>query len=143
MRYLANRGLVQTEGRKVWGFFGDGEMDEPESTAALSLAAREGLDNLLFVINCNLQRLDGPVRSNGRIIDELEAQFIGAGWNVIKVIWARIGTRCSRATAPAHCCAPLRIPSTASSRPSPRTTARTTANASSVRTRSLPRSPRN
>ena len=87
MRYLHNRKLAQTAGRKVWGFFGDGEMDEPESTAALSLAAREGLDNLVFVINCNLQRLDGPVRSNGRIIDELEAQFIGAGWNVIKVIW--------------------------------------------------------
>ncbi|WP_250487907.1 alpha-ketoglutarate dehydrogenase [Caballeronia sp. GaOx3] len=87
MRYLENRGLRQTEGRKVWGFFGDGEMDEPESTGALSIAAREGLDNLVFVINCNLQRLDGPVRSNGRIIDELEAQFNGAGWNVIKVIW--------------------------------------------------------
>ncbi|WP_087752384.1 alpha-ketoglutarate dehydrogenase [Paraburkholderia caledonica] len=87
MRYLANRGLALTEGRKVWGFFGDGEMDEPESTGALSLAAREGLDNLVFVINCNLQRLDGPVRSNGRIIDELEAHFVGAGWNVIKVIW--------------------------------------------------------
>jgi len=87
MRYLANRGLALTEGRKVWGFFGDGEMDEPESTGALSLAAREGLDNLVFVINCNLQRLDGPVRSNGRIIDELEAHFVGADWNVIKVIW--------------------------------------------------------
>ena len=87
MRYLQNRGLATTEGRKVWGFFGDGEMDEPESTGALSLAAREGLDNLVFVINCNLQRLDGPVRSNGRIIDELEAQFTGAGWNVIKVVW--------------------------------------------------------
>ncbi|AKJ68696.1 pyruvate dehydrogenase [Pandoraea thiooxydans] len=87
MRYLQNRGLAHTEGRKVWGFFGDGEMDEPESIGALSLAAREGLDNLVFVINCNLQRLDGPVRSNGRIIDELEAQFTGAGWNVIKVVW--------------------------------------------------------
>ncbi|AOJ85299.1 alpha-ketoglutarate dehydrogenase (plasmid) [Burkholderia sp. MSMB0856] len=87
MRYLQNRGLKRTEGRKVWGFFGDGEMDEPESTGALSLAAREGLDNLVFVINCNLQRLDGPVRSNGRIIDELESHFAGAGWNVIKVIW--------------------------------------------------------
>ncbi|WP_109481783.1 alpha-ketoglutarate dehydrogenase [Paraburkholderia sp. C35] len=86
MRYLQNRNLLQTEGRKVWGFFGDGEMDEPESIGALSLAAREGLDNLVFVINCNLQRLDGPVRSNGRIIDELEAQFTGAGWNVIKVV---------------------------------------------------------
>jgi pyruvate dehydrogenase E1 component len=87
MRYLHNRGLAKTEGRKVWGFFGDGEMDEPESIGALSLASREGLDNLVFVINCNLQRLDGPVRSNGRIIDELEAQFTGAGWNVIKVVW--------------------------------------------------------
>jgi pyruvate dehydrogenase E1 component len=87
MRYLANRGLAQTEGRKVWGFFGNGEMDEPESTGALSMAAREGLDNLVFVINCNLQRLDGPVRGNGRIIDELEAHFTCAGWNVIKVVW--------------------------------------------------------
>ncbi|MGH8782226.1 alpha-ketoglutarate dehydrogenase [Paraburkholderia sp.] len=87
MRYLQNRGLARTEDRTVWGFFGDGEMDEPESLAALSLAARERLDNLVFVINCNLQRLDGPVRSNGRIVDELEAQFAGAGWNVIKVVW--------------------------------------------------------
>ncbi|MEX3960005.1 alpha-ketoglutarate dehydrogenase [Trinickia sp. EG282A] len=87
MRYLHHRGLLPTEGRKVWGFFGDGEMDEPESIGALSLAAREKLDNLVFVINCNLQRLDGPVRGNGRIIDELEAQFTGAGWNVIKVLW--------------------------------------------------------
>jgi pyruvate dehydrogenase E1 component len=87
MRYVQNRGLLHTEGRKVWGFFGDGEMDEPESIGALSLAAREQLDNLVFVINCNLQRLDGPVRSNGRIVDELEAQFTGAGWNVIKVLW--------------------------------------------------------
>ncbi|CDY79312.1 Pyruvate dehydrogenase E1 component [Caballeronia glathei] len=87
MRYLQNRGLQKTDGRKVWGFFGDGEMDEPESIGALSLAAREQLDNLVFVINCNLQRLDGPVRSNGRIVDELEAQFTGAGWNVIKVLW--------------------------------------------------------
>ncbi|HDR9872840.1 TPA: alpha-ketoglutarate dehydrogenase [Burkholderia cenocepacia] len=87
MRYLQNRGLLETSGRKVWGFFGDGEMDEPESIGALTLAARERLDNLVFVINCNLQRLDGPVRSNGRIIDELEAQFTGAGWNVIKVLW--------------------------------------------------------
>ncbi|MDN7672584.1 alpha-ketoglutarate dehydrogenase [Burkholderia oklahomensis] len=87
MRYLQNRGLLRTDGRKVWGFFGDGEMDEPESIGALSLAAREGLDNLVFVINCNLQRLDGPVRGNGRIVDELESQFAGAGWNVIKVLW--------------------------------------------------------
>ena len=73
----------------MWAFVGDGEMDEPEAVGALSLAAREGLDNLTFVVNCNLQRLDGPVRGNGKIIQELEAVFRGAGWNVIKVIWAR------------------------------------------------------
>jgi pyruvate dehydrogenase E1 component len=87
MRYLQDRGLAKTDGRRVWGFFGDGEMDEPESIGALSLAARERLDNLTFVINCNLQRLDGPVRGNSRIIDELETLFTGAGWNVIKVLW--------------------------------------------------------
>jgi pyruvate dehydrogenase E1 component len=87
MRYLQDRSLAQTDGRRVWGFFGDGEMDEPEAMGALSLAARERLDNLTFVINCNLQRLDGPVRGNSRIIDELEALFAGAGWNVIKVLW--------------------------------------------------------
>lgn len=87
MRYLQQRGLADTTGRRVWGLFGDGEMDEPESTSALSLAARDGLENLIFVVNCNLQRLDGPVRGNGQIIQELEARFIGAGWNVIKVLW--------------------------------------------------------
>jgi pyruvate dehydrogenase E1 component len=87
MRYLTDRGLLDTAGRKVWGFFGDGEMDEPESIAALTLAAREGLDNCIFVINCNLQRLDGPVRGNGRIVDELESLFAGAGWNVVKCLW--------------------------------------------------------
>ena len=87
MKYLQGRGLAETADRKVWGFVGDGEMDEPESIGALSLAARENLDNLIFVINCNLQRLDGPVRGNGKIIQELEADFRGAGWNVIKVIW--------------------------------------------------------
>ncbi len=87
MRYLHDRGLVDTEGRKVWAFLGDGEMDEPESLGSISLAARERLDNLVFVVNCNLQRLDGPVRGNGKIIQELEADFRGAGWNVIKVIW--------------------------------------------------------
>ena len=87
MRYLEHRGLKDTSRRHVWGFFGDGEMDEPESIGALSLAARERLDNLIFVINCNLQRLDGPVRGNSRVIDELEALFTGAGWNVIKVLW--------------------------------------------------------
>lgn len=87
LKYLENRGLVKAEGRKVWAFLGDGEMDEPESVGALSIAAREKLDNLIFVVNCNLQRLDGPVRGNGKIIQELEGLFRGAGWNVIKVIW--------------------------------------------------------
>jgi pyruvate dehydrogenase E1 component len=87
MRYLEHRGLLATQGRKVWAFVGDGEMDEPESLAGLSLAAREGLDNLIFVVNCNLQRLDGPVRGNGSIIQELEGLFAGAGWNVIKLLW--------------------------------------------------------
>src|SRR6185436_6236053 len=89
MKYLRDRGIVDTEGRKVWCFCGDGEMDEPESMAALSLASRESLDNLIFVVNCNLQRLDGPVRGNGKIIQELESIFRGAGWHVIKVIWGR------------------------------------------------------
>lgn len=87
LKYLENRGLIKAEGRKVWAFLGDGEMDEPESVGALSIAAREKLDNLIFVVNCNLQRLDGPVRGNGKIIQELEGLFRGAGWNVIKVIW--------------------------------------------------------
>jgi pyruvate dehydrogenase E1 component len=87
MRYLQHRGILQTEGRKVWAFVGDGEMDEPESLAGLSLAAREGLDNLIFVVNCNLQRLDGPVRGNGSIVQELEGLFAGAGWNVLKLLW--------------------------------------------------------
>ena len=86
-RYLENRELIKTENRKVWAFLGDGEMDEPESRGALGLAGREKLDNLIFVINCNLQRLDGPVRGNGKIIQELESEFRGAGWNVIKVVW--------------------------------------------------------
>ncbi len=87
MRYLENRGLSDTQARKVWAFMGDGEMDEPEAFGAAALASRENLDNLVFVINCNLQRLDGPVRGNGKIIQELESDFRGAGWNVIKVIW--------------------------------------------------------
>ena len=87
MRYLTHRNLLDCNDRKVWGVFGDGEMDEPESMSALTLAAREGLDNLVWVVNCNLQRLDGPVRGNGRIIDELERLFSGAGWKVIKLIW--------------------------------------------------------
>ena len=89
MRYLQDRGLANTDGRKVWAFCGDGEMDEPESMGAIGLAGREKLDNLIFVVNCNLQRLDGPVRGNGKIIQELESEFRGAGWNVIKVIWGR------------------------------------------------------
>lgn len=87
MRYLDHRGISDTAERRVWGVFGDGEMDEPESMSALTMAAREGLDNLTWVVNCNLQRLDGPVRGNSRIIDELEALFSGAGWNVIKLVW--------------------------------------------------------
>ncbi len=87
MRYLTDRQLLDCSARKVWGVFGDGEMDEPESMSALTLAAREKLDNLVWVVNCNLQRLDGPVRGNGRIIDELEKLFAGAGWNVIKLVW--------------------------------------------------------
>ena len=87
MRYLKDRGQIEGQGRKVWAFMGDGEMDEPESLGAISLAGREKLDNLVFVINCNLQRLDGPVRGNGKIIQELESDFRGSGWNVIKVVW--------------------------------------------------------
>jgi pyruvate dehydrogenase E1 component len=87
MRYLTHRQLQDCSARKVWGVFGDGEMDEPESMSALTLASREKLDNLVWVVNCNLQRLDGPVRGNGRIIDELEKLFRGAGWNVIKLVW--------------------------------------------------------
>jgi pyruvate dehydrogenase E1 component len=88
-RYLQNRGLLDTSGSRVWAFLGDGETDEPEALGALHVAADEGLDNLTFVVNCNLQRLDGPVRGNGKIIQELEAVFRGSGWNVIKVIWGR------------------------------------------------------
>ena len=87
VRYLEHRGIVKPSDRKVWCFLGDGEMDEPESMGAITMPVREGLDNLVFVINCNLQRLDGPVRGNGKIIQELEAAFLGAGWNVIKVLW--------------------------------------------------------
>ena len=86
-RYLADRGLKKSDDQKIWVFLGDGELDEPESLGAITLAARENLDNLIYVVNCNLQRLDGPVRGNGKIIQELEAVFRGAGWNVIKVIW--------------------------------------------------------
>ena len=87
MRYMENRGMVEPSDRKIWTFLGDGEMDEPESMGAITMPVREGLDNLVFVVNCNLQRLDGPVRGNGKIIQELEAAFCGAGWNVIKLVW--------------------------------------------------------
>ena len=96
MKYLEARGLAQTDGRKVWAFLGDGEMDEPESMGSIGLAGRERLDNLIWVVNCNLQRLDGPVRGNGKIIQELEADFRGAGWNVIKLVW---GSRWDRLLA--------------------------------------------
>lgn len=89
MKYMHNRGHIDMADRKVWVFLGDGEMDEPESRGAIDLAAREGLDNLIFVVNCNLQRLDGPVRGNGKIVQELEGDFRGAGWNVIKLLWGK------------------------------------------------------
>ncbi len=89
MKYMHNRGLIDAADRKVWCFLGDGEMDEPESRGAIDLAHREGLDNLIFVVNCNLQRLDGPVRGNGKIVQELEGDFRGAGWDVIKLLWGR------------------------------------------------------
>ncbi len=89
MKYMHDRGRIDADGRKVWCFCGDGEMDEPESMGAIGMAGRENLDNLIFVVNCNLQRLDGPVRGNGKIIQELESDFRGSGWNVIKVVWGR------------------------------------------------------
>ena len=106
LKYLEARGIAQTANRKVWVFCGDGEMDEPESLGAIGLASREKLDNLVFVVNCNLQRLDGPVRGNGKIIQELEGDFRGAGWNVIKVIWGSywdpLLARDKDGAAPAH-----------------------------------------
>ena len=89
MKYLDGRGQLSMGDRKIWAFLGDGECDEPETLGSIALAGRESLDNLIFVVNCNLQRLDGPVRGNGKIIQELEGVFRGAGWNVIKVIWGR------------------------------------------------------
>jgi len=100
MKYMHNRGHIDMADRKVWCFLGDGEMDEPESLGAISLAAREGLDNLIFVINCNLQRLDGPVRGNGKIVQELEGEFRGSGWNVIKLLWMVTIRRSKPRTAP-------------------------------------------
>jgi pyruvate dehydrogenase E1 component len=98
MRYLENRGIIPATPRHIWAFVGDGETDEPESLGAITLPPREKLDNLIFVVNCNLQRLDGPVRGNGKIISELEGDFRGAGWNVIKVLWRQLG----RASRPRH-----------------------------------------
>ena len=107
MRYLENRGIIPKTPRHIWAFLGDGEMDEPESMGSITLPSREKLDNLIFVINCNLQRLDGPVRGNGKVINELEAAFRGAGWNVIKVIWGEdwdplLAARQDRPAAEAH-----------------------------------------
>ena len=101
MRYLENRGIIPATDRKIWAFLGDGEMDEPESLGALSLGARENLDNLIFVVNCNLQRLDGPVRGNGNIIQELEVGVPWRGLECHQVIWGTTGMHCSRKTIPA------------------------------------------
>jgi pyruvate dehydrogenase E1 component len=107
LKYLTNRGIINASQSRVWCFMGDGESDEPESLGALSLAGREHLDNLTFVVDCNLQRLDGPVRGNGKVIQELESVFTGAGWNVIKAIWGgdwdavvTIRKKCTRPTRP-------------------------------------------
>ena len=132
MRYLEHRGLAAAGDRHVWGVFGDGEMDEPESVGALTLAAREKLDNLTFVINCNLQRLDGPVRGNGQIIQELESLFTGAGWNVIKVLWGSDWDALFARDTTTRCCGSSPRPSTANTRRSAPTTATTTATTSSA-----------
>ena len=126
LRYLAHRGLLDTGAQHVWGIFGDGEMDEPESVGGLTLAAREKLDNLTFIINCNLQRLDGPVRGNGQIIQELEALFTGAGWNVIKVLWGSDWDPLFARDNTIPCCVRSPTRSMASTRPWARTTAPTT-----------------
>jgi pyruvate dehydrogenase E1 component len=136
MRYLHDRGVVNTEGRKVWAFLGDGEMDEPESLGAISLAARERLDNLVFVVNCNLQRLDGPVRGNGKIIQELEAVFRGAGWNVIKVIWGSYWDPLLARDNKACCSSAWKSASTATTRPTRPRAAPTPASTSSASIRS-------
>ena len=135
MKYLQGRNIAETAGRKVWAFMGDGEMDEPESLGAISLAGRERLDNLVFVVNCNLQRLDGPVRGNGKIIQELESDFRGSGWNVIKVGLGRpLGSAARRGRRGPARAAAWRRPSTASTRPTSRATAPTCASTSSART---------
>lgn len=136
MKYLQNRGLADTEGRKVWAFLGDGEMDEPQSQGAIALASREKLDNLIFVINCNLQRLDGPVRGNGKIVQELEGNFRGAGWNVIKCLWGRGPASCWPRTPRGCCASAWRSASTANTRTSRSRAAATSASTSSASTRS-------
>ena len=133
MKYLQDRGLAQTEGRKVWAFMGDGEMDEPESMGAIGMASRENLDNLIFVVNCNLQRLDGPVRGNGKIIQELESDFRGAGWNVIKVIWGTHWDALLARDKKGILMKRMMEASTASTRRSRARTARTSASISSTR----------
>ena len=135
LKYLENRKLAETSNRKVWAFMGDGETDEPESLGAISLAGRENLDNLIFVINCNLQRLDGPVRGNGKIVQELESVFRGAGWNVIKVLWAPGGTACWKRTRAGGCSGSWKNASTANTRTSKARAAPTFANTSSASTR--------
>jgi pyruvate dehydrogenase E1 component len=134
-RYLQARGLVNWKDEpKVWAFLGDGECDEVDTLGAITLGARENLDNLIWVINCNLQRLDGPVRGNGKIIQELEGLFRGAGWNVIKVIWAPTGTNCSRATNPVCCSGAWKSAWMATTRNTPSNRAVTRANTSSANT---------
>jgi pyruvate dehydrogenase E1 component len=135
-RYLHNRGIKDTSQQRVWAFLGDGEMDEPESRGALQLAAaNEELDNLTFVVNCNLQRLDGPVRGNGKIIQELEAFFRGAGWNVIKVVWGRGWDDAARRRRDGALVNLMNTTPTATTRPSRPTTAPTSASTSSAATR--------
>ncbi len=136
MRYLENRRLIEKTDRKVWAFVGDGETDEVDTLGAIALGAREKLDNLIFVVNCNLQRLDGPVRGNKRIIDELEGVFRGAGWNVIKVIWGSDWDELFARDHRACCSSAWKSASTATSRPSRPRTARTCARSSSASTRS-------
>ena len=140
-KYLTNRGIKDVSDSHVWAFLGDGEMDEVESRGQLQVAANEGLDNLTFVINANLQRLDGPVRGNGKIIQELESFFRGAGWNVIKVVWGRewddlLAQRHRRRAAEPHE-RHARTATTRRSRPrAARTCARTSSVATSARSRS-------
>ena len=123
----------------MWAFLGDGEMDEPESLGAISMAGRERLDNLIFVVNCNLQRLDGPVRGNGKIIQELETDFRGAGWNVIKVIWGSRWDALLARDDEGHLLARMDEASTATTRPTSRATAPTCASTSSASGRSCAR----